>query len=235
MARRNPDDSDLLRNLKVDVDDDPRQMRGKSGEYIEVRVFDQRTNDYVAIFTFELKRKHAYAVDIQVPRQYRRRGVASWVYRWVEDAYKVTLHHSKDQTADGKAFQRGRRNPIYRRNFRVNARKLVRPSDTIPLPGTSYKIYIYEVPAPLGGMMMRAIVKDGKTAIGDVRLVDDMDAWVPESAGFKEEYRGKGLYMKTLQELADWMGDEIKPSTVRSDSARRAWEKFGKRRVRPRA
>lgn len=105
--RRNPDDASLLSRLTVEVDDDPRAMRGKVDHYVEFRVFDGK--EYAAVATFRVMRKYAEAVDVQVTQKYRRKGVASWLYRWVENKTGLIVKHSKDQTLDGRAFAKGRR------------------------------------------------------------------------------------------------------------------------------
>lgn len=125
-TRRNPDDEALLRRLTVEVDDDPASMRGKVDGYVEVRVFDGRS--YVAIATFRLKRDYAEAVDVSVNANYRRRGVASWLYRWVENRFGLKVLHSRDQTADGKAFARGRRK---------------NPDDVVASASRSFEGFIY--------------------------------------------------------------------------------------------
>lgn len=108
MRRRgNPDDQDLLRRLTVETDDDPRQMRGKVDSYLEFRAFDGRLLAATAIF--RVRRKYIEAAEVVVNPAWRRKGVASWLYRYAERKTGMRIRHSKDQTTDGKAFARGRR------------------------------------------------------------------------------------------------------------------------------
>lgn len=105
--RRNPDDTSLLSRLTVEVDDDPAVARGKSGNWKMAIAKEEGVT--VARFLFKLQRKFAEAKDIAVLEDVQRKGVASWLYRWVERKYGVKVKHSTDQTRDGRAFAEGRR------------------------------------------------------------------------------------------------------------------------------
>ncbi len=105
--RRNPDDKELLARLTVETDDDPRAMRGKVDHYLEFRVFDE--GRLAATATFRTKRKYMEAVEVIVNAPWRRRGVASWLYRYAQNRTGLIVKHSKDQTLDGRAFAKGRR------------------------------------------------------------------------------------------------------------------------------
>lgn len=107
--RRNPDDEGLLARLSIRVDDYPAETRGRKGNFKQVNAYEEGV--LVARFLFKLLRKYAEAKDVAVIPDLQRRGVASWLYRWVERKYGVKVIHSKDQTTDGRAFARGRRNP----------------------------------------------------------------------------------------------------------------------------
>jgi hypothetical protein len=113
MRRRNPDDEALLRRLTVEVNDYPSAALGKKGSYKLVTAKD-RGRIAGSLFV-KVERKYATAREVKVELHYRRKGVASWLYRWVENRYGVKVLHSSDQTLDGKAFARGRRhNPDLR-------------------------------------------------------------------------------------------------------------------------
>jgi GNAT superfamily N-acetyltransferase len=105
--RRNPDDQDLLRRLTVETDDDPRWARGKVDHYLEFRAFDGKLQ--AATANFRVRRKYLEAAEVIVNPAWRRRGLASWLYRYAERATGMKVKHSKDQTTDGKAFAKGRR------------------------------------------------------------------------------------------------------------------------------
>lgn len=102
--RQNPDDKALLRRLTVEVDDEDHN-RG----YLELRAYDG--DRQVATGYFAKSATFATAHDIQVAKDWRRRGVASWLYRRAEKHLGVPVRHSipRHQTTDGKAFAKGRR------------------------------------------------------------------------------------------------------------------------------
>jgi GNAT superfamily N-acetyltransferase len=212
MTRRNPDDEALLRRLTVEVDDDPASTRGRVDRYIEVRVFDGKA--YVAIATFRLKRKYADAMDVSVNANYRRKGVASWLYRWVENRYGLKVLHSSDQTTDGKAFARGRRNPddaglITKLRFRH--REVERTEGGVLFT-------VHEVEAVLGGRM-----------IGFLHLEDEVDEgdglWVPRDVVVDRAFRRRGVASWLYREAARRLHLKIVPSDAQTDGGKGVWRK----------
>lgn len=126
--RGNPDDHALLGRIEFFVKSDPRHSRGKSGNWVTVYGVDPlrefpglpyhgiwrdevpvHRGSIVVEFNFKLGRTIAHAWNVMTDEPYGRRGVASAIYRWVENRYGVRIKHSRDQTDVGKAFTRGRR------------------------------------------------------------------------------------------------------------------------------
>ena len=108
-ARLNPDDRSLLGRLQIIRADDPQWSWGKKGRYVTLHAIDERTADEVGRIDLRVKRKHATPSQVWVWPKYRRKGVASWLYRVAEQILGVEVRHSGNLTNDGKAFKRGRR------------------------------------------------------------------------------------------------------------------------------
>ena len=105
MNRRNPDDLTLLHRMRMKV----RQY--KIGFAIDVYDGSERiamAKFFQGLWTAMPWDKVVETVLIEVQRPYQRKGVASAIYRKVEEL-GYTLHPSSKQTPDGEAMWRGGR------------------------------------------------------------------------------------------------------------------------------
>ena len=98
---KNPRDDEFLQKIKVKKETLPT-------EYIKYDLFlDERPLIKVAVVYFNLKNK--YIQDIEVFHPFKRKGVATFIYDYIEKEYNIKLKPSSTLLSDGKAFWKARR------------------------------------------------------------------------------------------------------------------------------
>ncbi len=121
---KNPTDKDFLRQIRIEKFD--------NGVFIRYEVYLK--DKWIAVFV--LSSGQNYIVDSEVFRdEHKHKGLATFMYNYIEKDLKILLKPSKDQTKDGKLFWQHRAskkpNPInnptdysFLRLLKIEKRKL---------------------------------------------------------------------------------------------------------------
>ena len=204
---KNPTDKDFLRLIRIEKFD--------NGVFIRYEVYLK--DKWIAVFV--LSSGQNYIADSEVFRdEHKHKGLATFMYDYIEKDLKIRLKPSKDQTKDGKLFWQHRTskkpNPTdysFLRLLKIEKRKLEFSDDNI--------MYKYLVKLR-GKTIAYAEIFENANYVEDVQIYD-------------EKYRRKGLATYLYDYIEHDLHRKLKPSPIQLQDGEKFWEnrnKFSKSR-----
>ena len=165
-----------------------------------------------------IRRDQGYVRDVEIDEEYRRKGLASFVYDHIEKDLKIKLRPSSNQLEDGEAFWKNRlkrKNPIDL-NF---LKQVFVDKETFKITDGKDKIISYQYNVYLNDKRIgyAEIVKGQNT-------VDDIEVLKP--------YQRKGLTTFLYDHIENDLKIKLKPSEYLDPDGKKFWEnrlKSGKR------
>ena len=205
ILRKNPTDKDFLRQIRIEKFD--------NGVFIRYEVI--YNGEEIAIFI--LHKDKNYIEDSEIfSNEFKRRGLASYVYDYIEKDLKVRLKPSKSQTLDGKLFWKHRaskkapktskiNNPTdysFLRLLKIEKRKLEFSNENI--------MFVYVV-FFRGKKIAYAEIFENANYVDDVQIYD-------------EKYRRKGLATYLYDYIEKDLRRKLKPASIQLLDGEKFWE-----------
>lgn len=202
---KNPTDKDFLCQIRIEKFD--------NGVFIRYEVI--YNGEEIAIFI--LHKGKDYIEDSEIfSNEFKRRGLASYVYDYIEKDLKIRLKPSKSQTLDGKLFWEHRaskkapkiskiNNPTdysFLRLLKIEKRKLEFSNDNI--------MFVYVV-FFRGKKIAYAEIFKNANYVDDVQIYD-------------EKYRRKGLATYLYDYIEKDLRRKLKPSSIQLLDGEKFWE-----------
>lgn len=199
---KNPTDKDFLRQIRIEKFDNSVFIRYEviyNGEEIAIFILHKGKN---------------YIEDSEIfSDEFKRRGLATYIYDYIEKDLKIRLKPSKAQTLDGKLFWQHRaskkfnprNNPTdysFLRLLKIEKRKLEFSSDNI--------MFVYVV-FFRGKKIAYAEIFENANYIEDVQIYD-------------EKYRRKGLTTYLYDYIERDLRRKLKPSPFLLKDGEKFWE-----------
>lgn len=203
---KNPTDKDFLRQIRIEKFD--------NGVFIRYEVI--YNGEEIAIFI--LHKGKDYIEDSEIfSNEFKRRGLATYVYDYIEKNLKIRLKPSKAQTLDGKLFWQHRaskkvskiKNPTdyqFLRLLKIEKRKLEFSDDHV--------MFVYVV-------FFRGKKIAYAEIFNDANYVDDVQI-------YDEKYRRKGLATWLYDYIEKDLYRKLKPSPIQLKDGERFWENRNK-------
>ena len=201
---KNPTDKDFLRQIRIEKFDNEVFIR------YEVYLKDK----WIAVFL--ILSGQNYIEDSEVFRdEHKHKGLATFMYNYIEKDLRIKLSPSKFQTKDGKLFWQNRlkkSNPTdyqFLRLLKIEKRKLEFSSDNI--------MFVYVV-FFRGKKIAYAEIFENANYIEDVQIYD-------------EKYRRKGLATYLYDYIESDLRRKLKPSPIQLSDGEKFWENRNKRKT----
>ena len=209
-VRKNPTDLEFLKLInikkrKIKISNEPKS------EYKYLTRYDIYFDDVEDRIGYVLiRRDQGHVRDVEIDEEYRRKGLASFVYDYIEKDLKIKLRPSFNQLDDGIAFWKNRlkrKNPTDL-NF---LNKVTIDKETFKITDGKDKIISYQYNVYLDDKRIgyAEIVKGQNT-------VDDIEVLKP--------YRGKGLTTFLYDYIENDLKIKLKPSEYLDPDGKKFWE-----------
>lgn len=211
---KNPTDQDFLRQIRIEKFD--------NGVFIRYEIIYESKE--IAVFVIKSNTNYIYDVEI-FHDEFKRRGLATYVYNYIEKDLKIKLAPSKYQTRDGKQFWQHRAskksNPTdysFLRLLKIEKRILNFSSDSTFAPPNSKDNIMYKYVVRLRGKTIAyAEIFENANYIEDVQIYD-------------EKYRRKGLATYLYDYIERDLRRKLKPSPFLLKDGEKFWENRIKRK-----
>ena len=209
-VRKNPTDLEFLKLInikkrKIKISNEPKS------EYKYLTRYDIYFDDVEDRIGYVLiRRDQGHVRDVEIDEEYRRKGLASFVYDYIEKDLKIKLRPSFNQLDDGIAFWKNRlkrKNPTDL-NF---LNKVTIDKETFKITDGKDKIISYQYNVYLDDKRIgyAEIVKGQNT-------VDDIEVLKP--------YRRKGLTTFLYDYIENDLKIKLKPSEYLDPDGKKFWE-----------
>lgn len=201
--KKNPTDHEFLKQIQIEKFDN---------DYF-VRYFIWYKNICIAVFIIYHGDNFIKEVEI-FDDKFKHKGLATFMYDYIEKDLKIKLRPSKFQTNDGKAFWQNRlkkSNPTdysFLRLLKIEKRKLEFSSDNI--------MFVYVV-FFRGKKIAYAEIFENANYIEDVQIFD-------------EKYRRKGLATYLYNYIEHDLHKKLVPSSFLLKDGEKFWENRNKRK-----
>lgn len=217
-VRKNPTDFEFLKLIKIKKRKIKISNESRSDHKYLTRYDIYFDNQEDRIGYVLIKRDQGYVRDVEIDEEYRRKGLASFVYDHIEKDLKIKLRPSSNQLEDGEAFWKNRlkrKNPIDL-NF---LKQVFVDKETFKITDGKDKIISYQYNVYLNDKRIgyAEIVKGQNT-------VDDIEVLKP--------YQRKGLTTFLYDYIENDLNIKLKPSEYLKPDGNKFWEnrlKSGKR------
>ena len=94
-------------SLKINVNYNPDWAAGRSGnkKWIEIIAIDCNSGESVGFVRLKREGSKVIPLEVFVKKDFRRNGVATYMYSYIHNEMGYYIKKSNDQTSDGKAFR----------------------------------------------------------------------------------------------------------------------------------
>jgi hypothetical protein len=199
---KNPTDEEFLKKIRIEKFD--------NGVFIRYEVIYE--GQEIAVFILKVDKNYIEDVEI-FSDEFKRRGLATYVYNYIEKDLKIKLQPSKAQTKDGKLFWQHRtkktspkiNNPTdysFLRLLKIEKRKLEFSNDNI--------MYKYLVKLR-GKTIAYAEIFENANYVDDVQI-------------YEEKYRRKGLATYLYDYIEHDLRRKLVPSPIQLTDGEKFWK-----------
>lgn len=211
---KNPTDKNFLRQIRIEKFD--------NGVFIRYDIIYK--NKPIGVFVLRPNTNFIEDADI-FDEQYHRKGLASYVYDYIEKDLGIKLKPSKSQTSEGYSFWQNRLktrvNPTdysFLRLLKIEKRILNFSSDsTFTSPNFKDNIMYKYVVKLRGKTIAYAEIFENANYVEDVQIYD-------------EKYRRKGLATYLYDYIERDLRRKLKPSPFLLKDGEKFWENRNKRK-----